>query len=116
MFDYEYANQCSPVPTYTLEVHNIYIALYRLGSAQDDFACSLSIFYGVQCSVVSHSALSGNTVSGKRNTVFNSTFQKFYTVKVEFPGSFNFIFVRVCNAASQCSEGGGVKKLCFFSP
>ena len=36
---------------YTLVVHNA--ALYRLGGAQDDFACLLSIFSaGVQCSVV----------------------------------------------------------------
>ncbi len=55
MFDNEHANQgtqCSSVQTYTLVVHNI--ALYRLGGAQDDFACLLSIFfYAVQCSVVS---------------------------------------------------------------
>ena len=30
------------------------VALYRLGGAQDDFACLLStFFYGLQCSVVS---------------------------------------------------------------
>ncbi len=32
-------SQCSSVPTYTLVVHNV--ALYRLGGAQDDFACLL---------------------------------------------------------------------------
>ena len=55
IFDNRHANQgsqCSSVPTYTLAVHNV--ALYRLYGAQDDFACSLSIFFdGVQCSVVS---------------------------------------------------------------
>ena len=46
MFDNEHANQgsqCSSVPTYTLVVHNV--DLYQLGGAQDDFACSLSIFF-----------------------------------------------------------------------
>ena len=45
---------CSSVLTYTLIVNNV--TLYRLGGvhAQDDYACSLSIFFeGVQCSVVS---------------------------------------------------------------
>ena len=54
MVDNEHANQgsqCSSVLTYTLVVHNV--ALSRLGGAQDDFACLLSFFYGVQCSVVS---------------------------------------------------------------
>ncbi len=42
----------SSVPTHTLVVHNI--ALYRLGGAQDNFACSLSNFFdGVQWNVVS---------------------------------------------------------------
>ena len=46
MFDNEHANQgsqYSSVLTYTLVVHNV--ALYLLGGAQDDFACSLSIFF-----------------------------------------------------------------------
>ena len=52
--DNKHANQgsqCSSVPTYmfTLVVHNIacllvLVALCQLGGAQDDFACSLSIF------------------------------------------------------------------------
>ena len=45
MFDNEHANQglqCSSVPMCTLVVQNV--ALYQLGGAQDDFACSLSIF------------------------------------------------------------------------
>ena len=48
----EHANQgsqCSSVPMYTLVVRKV--PFYRLGGAQDDFACSF--FYGVQCSVVS---------------------------------------------------------------
>ncbi len=45
-------SQCSSVPPYTLVVHNV--ALYRLGGAHDDFACSLSNLFGrVQCNVVS---------------------------------------------------------------
>ena len=52
MVDNEHANQGSQC---TLVVHNV--ALYGIGSAQDDFACSLSIIFdGVQCSVVSLSA------------------------------------------------------------
>ena len=46
MFDNEHANQgsqCSSVRTYTLVLHNV--ALYQLGGAQDDFACSLSNFF-----------------------------------------------------------------------
>ena len=44
------------VPTYTLVMQNV--ALYGLGGAQDNFACSLSIFLdGAQCSVVSISVL-----------------------------------------------------------
>ena len=57
--DNEHANQgsrCSSAPTYALVVHNV--AFYRLGGAQDDFACLLSnFFYGVPCSVVSLSGL-----------------------------------------------------------
>ncbi len=49
----EHANQdsqCSSVPTYTLVVHNV--ALYRLGGAQDDFACPLSTFLMVYNAVL----------------------------------------------------------------
>ncbi len=44
-------SQCSSVPTYTLVVHNV--ILYRLGGAQDDFACSSSNFLMVYNAVVS---------------------------------------------------------------
>ena len=44
VFENKHANQgskCSSVPKYTFVVHNV--ALYRLGSAQDDFACLLAL-------------------------------------------------------------------------
>ena len=54
MVDNEHTNQgsqCSSVSTYTLVVHKV--ALYQLGGAQDDFACSLSIFLMVYNAVLS---------------------------------------------------------------
>ncbi len=54
MFDNEHANQgsqCSSVQTYTLVVHKV--ALYQLGGAQNDFACSLSTFFMVYNAVLS---------------------------------------------------------------
>ena len=42
---------CSSVPMYTLVVHSV--ALYRLGGAQDDFACLLTTFLMVYNAVLS---------------------------------------------------------------
>ncbi len=56
MFDNEHENQssqCSSVPTYTLVVHNI--ALYRLGGAQDYFAC---LFISNNTDMMHHAMLS----------------------------------------------------------
>ncbi len=63
MFDNEHANQgsqCSSVPTYTFVVHNA--ALYGLSGAQDDFACSLSIFIMVYNAVLSVSVYVCNDI------------------------------------------------------
>ena len=39
---------------YTLLVHNVHVALHRLGGVQADFAFSfINFFDGAQCSVVS---------------------------------------------------------------